>query len=143
MPDRRLVQSLSPDAVLDLQRGAGNRSVAQLFSGLGNAEAARLMPKRVPGFQPPGKQDSEPDEEAEEKKAPGLGDVVPILSSVNKAISAVMALDKVFDDLFKSKMTETSATLAPMASKQVEHQLNRALHYETSRLVCEYVFEKG
>jgi hypothetical protein len=143
MPDRRLVQSLSRDAVLDLQRGAGNRSVAQLFSALGNAEVARLMPKRVAGFQPKGKQDSEPDAPEEEKEDEGGVGLMSVLSNVNKAITAVTKIHQAWDELFQSKGTATSTPLPSMICDEAKFELDRALHYETSRLVCEYVFEKA
>jgi hypothetical protein len=130
MPDRRLVQSLSKDAVLDLQRSAGNRSVAQLFGGMGNASVAQLMRK----------DDKEKPKEGEDDKG---GGILGIVSNVNKAIAAVSKIQQAWDEVFKDKVTTTFTALPPLMSDEARIDLNRALRYETSRLVCEYVFEKG
>jgi hypothetical protein len=136
-PDRPRPLPPRPGTILGLQRSAGNAAVAAL---LARKEGHDLRPAR---YKERDKAKPPEEEPAEEEGGGGVAGLFGVVGQVNSAIAAVSKLQQTWDELFKSKVTTTFTAIPPMVSDEVQADINRILRHETSRLVCEYVFEKG
>lgn len=143
---------------LDLPDGAEGEAapppgaaLGGLASGMGNAAFAAIVQRKPSGLVDPSgnpvsskkgksKPKDEDEEEAPEKEDAGLAGV---LTKVSGAIGAIQTIQQAWDQVFKSEVKTRFVPVPAMMTDETQARLNRVLRYETSRLLCEFVFAKA
>jgi hypothetical protein len=126
-------------AIGAIASGMGNAAFASMLTQQPAAAAPLLQRDRRPQrYKDKDKSKKEDDDEAKEEAG-----LLGVISKVNTAIKAISGIHQAWDEVFKVEVKTEFHPIPQMVAEGTPADLNRALRYETSRLLCEYVFEKA